>query len=122
VQIYPFILGVIAAWRVTHLLAFEEGPGEILEKLRRRIKPGFWGKVFECFYCLSLWVAAPIALLIAQGWRERAILWPALSGGAILIERFNAGAPAVAPGYYVEDAAPENPAAEVKTEENDVLR
>ncbi|HLW69492.1 MAG TPA: hypothetical protein VKS22_02610 [Candidatus Binataceae bacterium] len=120
--IYQFILGAIAAWRITHLLAFEEGPGALLESLRRRIKPGFWGKVFECFYCLSLWVAAPIALLIAQGWRERAILWPALSGGAILVERFNAGAPAMAPSYYTEDAAPENPDVETQAEEQDVLR
>ena len=126
-QIGQFILGAIAVWRITHLLAFEEGPGAILEKLRQRIKPGFWGKVFECFYCLSLWVAAPFALLIAQGWRERAILWPALSGGAILLERLSAGTPAVAPGYYAEDPAPEHAVAEdpapvIEAEEKDVLR
>jgi hypothetical protein len=115
-SIYQFIVGIIAVWRVTHLLAYEEGPGASLEKLRKRIKPGFWGKVFECFYCLSLWIAAPFALIIAQGWRERALLWPALSGGAILIERFSAGT-AAASGYYSED-----PPEQGREEHEDVLR
>ncbi|MGH7836219.1 MAG: hypothetical protein ACREQC_00185 [Candidatus Binataceae bacterium] len=116
-QFFQFILGAIAVWRVTYLLAFEDGPGALLKKLRNRAEPSFWGKVFECFYCLSLWVAAPFALLIASGWRERAILWPALSGGAILLERLSARAPVVAPGYYAED-----PPTQVEAEEKDVLR
>jgi len=116
-QIYLSILGVIAVWRVTHLLAFEDGPGLVFKRLRKRAERTFWGEVFECFYCLSLWVAAPFALLAMEGWREYALLWPALSGGAILLERLSAGEPTVAAGYYVEDQEKRTEA-----EDEDVLR
>jgi hypothetical protein len=32
-------------------------------------------------------VAAPLALLLGGAWAERLLLWPALSAGAILLER-----------------------------------
>ena len=43
--------------------------------------------MLDCFYCLSLWIALPLAIWIGVSWRERALLWPALSAGAILLER-----------------------------------
>ena len=39
---------------------------------------------------MGLWVAAPFAILIGGDLRERALLWPALSAGAILMERISA--------------------------------
>jgi hypothetical protein len=48
---------------------------------------GFWGDLLACFYCLSLWVALPVALLIGDRLVEALLIWPALSGGAILLER-----------------------------------
>jgi hypothetical protein len=44
-------------------------------------------KLMDCFYCLSLWIAAPLALL-TNHWREWPILWLALSGAACLLERW----------------------------------
>jgi hypothetical protein len=81
------ILGLLAVWRVTHLLLAEDGPWDLSVRLRRAAGPGFWGKLLDCFQCLSLWVAAPAALVLARGWRDRPLLWLALSGGAILLER-----------------------------------
>ena len=115
--IFESILGVVAVWRVTHMLAFEDGPGLAFNKLRKRAEQTFWGEVLACFYCLSLWVAAPFALLAMDAWREFALLWPALSGGAILLERLGESRATVAAGYYVED--PENT---TKAENEDVLR
>jgi hypothetical protein len=59
-------LAVFATWRVTHLLADEDGPGDIMYRLRARLGPSFAGKLMDCFYCLSLWVAAPFALLVTR--------------------------------------------------------
>lgn len=81
------LVAVLVVWRVTHLLAAEDGPGGILAALRRAMGAGFWGELLDCFYCLSLWVALPPALLLGEGWRDRLLLWPALSGAAILLER-----------------------------------
>lgn len=81
-----FILGLLGVWRVTHLLHAEDGPGEVFVKLRRLAGNSVIGQAMDCFYCLSLWVAAPFALLIGGSWPERALLWPALSAGAIALD------------------------------------
>ena len=80
-------LGILAVWRLTHLLYAEDGPWHVFARLRRVAGGGFWGQVLDCFYCLSVWVALPFALLLATSWREGVALWLGLSGGAILAER-----------------------------------
>jgi hypothetical protein len=96
-------LGVLAVWRLTHLLAAEDGPGDILVRFRRRAGNGFWGKLLDCFYCLSLWIAAPFALLLAAGWKEGLLSWLGFSAGAILLERATGPRPGVPPALYMED-------------------
>jgi hypothetical protein len=84
---YWLALGILITWRVTHLISIETGPWRLFEKLRRLAGSGALGELFACFYCLSLWIAAPLAVLLGSGWRHRLLLWPALSAGAILLER-----------------------------------
>lgn len=85
-NMYVFILGLLGVWRITHLLHAEDGPGDVIVKLRRLAGDSVTGQAMDCFYCLSLWIAAPFALVIGQGWLERALLWPALSAGAIALD------------------------------------
>jgi hypothetical protein len=80
-------LGVLGVWRVTHLLHAEDGPGQVVVRLRRLLGNSIIGQAMDCFDCLSLWVAAPCVLLVATGWPERAIAWLALSGGAMVLNR-----------------------------------
>jgi hypothetical protein len=98
-----FIVAVLSVWRVTHLLVGEDGPGDILVRLRRSLGGGFWGSLFDCFYCLSLWVAIPFALLAGRRWKDRLLLIPGLSGGAILLERLTARRPDDQVPFFVED-------------------
>jgi hypothetical protein len=100
-QIYWLALGVLSTWRITHLLQAEDGPGAILAKARRALGSGFWGQLADCFYCLSLWLALPLAWTIGHDIRERLFLWPALSAGAILLERLGKAEPP--PAAYFED-------------------
>ncbi len=86
-NVYRFVLVVLAVWRITHFLQAEDGPWEIVVRLRRRAGKTAWGDLLDCFYCLSLWIAAPFAPLLGNGWSEWLLLWPALSAGAIVIER-----------------------------------
>ncbi|MGH9928778.1 MAG: DUF1360 domain-containing protein [Pyrinomonadaceae bacterium] len=103
-RFYWLTLGILGVWRITNLLQAEDGPGDIMAHLRRKAGTGFWGKLLDCFYCLSIWTAVPFALFIGQGWRERLILWPAFSAGAILLERLtNPGRAMPPPAFYVED-------------------
>jgi hypothetical protein len=99
------VLGVLCGWRLTHLLVAEDGPWHSLARLRAALAGGFWGGLLDCFYCLSLWVSLPLALLIGADWPERLALWPALSAGAILLERGTARSAEAPPAAYQEDEA-----------------
>ena len=107
-RFYWLTLGVLCVWRITHLLQAEDGPWDLVVRLRRRAGDGFWGKLLDCFYCLSLWVAAPFALFIGDEWGERLILWPALSAGAILLERMANQGRGAQPALYFEEKEDED--------------
>ena len=82
-----FALASLATWRVTHLLAEEDGPGDAVVRLRARLGTGQLGRLMDCFYCLSVWVAAPLSLTVTRRRREVPLVWLALSGAACLLER-----------------------------------
>jgi hypothetical protein len=84
---FRFVLAVLATWRVTHLLANEDGPADIIFRIRQRFGSGFFGKLADCFQCLSLWVAIPIAFFVGRATLEWCVSWLALSGAACLLER-----------------------------------
>lgn len=88
-----FVLAVLATWRVTHLLANEDGPADIIFKLRRRLGDGLIGSLMDCFNCVSIWIAAPFTLFVSTNPLGWLVSWLALSGGACLLERLS-GAPA----------------------------
>jgi hypothetical protein len=84
---FRLTIAVLATWRVARLIAHEDGPFDIIVRLRGRAGEGVLGKLMDCPYCLSLWIAAPFALLLGHtvlGWF---VAWLAISGGASLIER-----------------------------------
>ncbi|HTU44139.1 MAG TPA: DUF1360 domain-containing protein [Bryobacteraceae bacterium] len=89
-------------WRVTHLLNAEDGPWRLSMRLRRHAGNGFWGELLDCFYCLSLWIAAPFAIGLGSSAKERALLWPALSAAAILLERLTAAKQDSSPAMVYE--------------------
>jgi hypothetical protein len=84
---YWLILAVLAVWRVSHLLNAEDGPWDLLVKLRRFAGDGAFGSLLDCFYCLTLWAAAPLAYLLGDDWKQSLLLWPAISAGAILLQK-----------------------------------
>jgi len=82
-----FVLAVLATWRVTHLLASEDGPADIIVRARAKLGNSFAGKLMDCFYCLSVWIAAPAALFVTRNWLEWIMAWLAVSGATCLLER-----------------------------------
>jgi hypothetical protein len=82
-----FIPAALATWRVTHLLGNEDGPAGIVFRLRRRLGHGLIGGLMDCFNCLSLWIAAPVAFFLSTSLIQWAMSWLALSGTACLLER-----------------------------------
>jgi hypothetical protein len=82
-----FVLAVLATWRVTHLLASEDGPADLIVRFRALLGRSIAGKLMDCFNCLSLWIAAPAALFVSRRPLEWLLSWLAISGGACLLER-----------------------------------
>lgn len=100
---YLLVLGSLGAWRLTHLLSAEDGPGNIVAKLRATAGRGFLGDIFDCFNCLSLWVSMPFAVLLGVGWKQTVLLWLALSGASILLQQLTDES---TPASYTEDQQP----------------
>ena len=84
-----YLRAALAAWRLTHLLAFEDGPFRSLERARRwseRFSAGF-----SCFYCLSAWVPLPFAWIMGGDGAERFLLWAGGSGAIVLLHKMSGG-------------------------------
>lgn len=107
--VVDLLLGSLAVYRLASLFVYEEGPGRIFDRIRRRAgildgehgetiypdPPTYWSDLLACTRCLSLQlgIGATLAGLvwIHFGWPVwilRAVALPlALSAGAILWER-----------------------------------
>jgi hypothetical protein len=86
-QMEDVAVAALILWRATHLFNVEEGPFGIVTRLRVSAGNGFIGGLLDCFYCLSLWLAIPVAIFAGENWAQRLLLWPALSGVACLLEQ-----------------------------------
>lgn len=85
VNVTGFIICTLAIWRISHLFSQEDGPFDIVIKFRKLLGQGFFGDLLDCFYCLSMWVAIPFAVLLCNQWLQGIIIWLALSGAACLL-------------------------------------
>lgn len=80
-------LAVLATWRVAHLVAREDGPFDVIVRVRAKAGNGMIGRLMDCPYCLSLWLAAPCAFVLAHGAAAWLLAWLAISGGASFLEK-----------------------------------
>ena len=76
-----FVLLSLAVWRLTALLVYDDGPGDVFVSLRDAI-----GGPLHCFWCTSVWVGFLASLVFYNGLIEWMMWGWALSGVAILID------------------------------------
>jgi len=91
------VVGALATWRVTHLLAHEDGPADIIVRIRARLGRSFVGSLMDCFNCLSFWIAAPAALYLSRNLLAWIFNWLALSGAACLMQSLTREGEVIAP-------------------------
>ena len=87
-QWFRFMISALAVWRLSHLLAAEDGPWDVIARIRRALGTTKLGKLMDCFYCISVWISIPFAFFIADWMLDRFIVWLALSGAASLANKF----------------------------------
>jgi uncharacterized membrane protein len=92
-----FALAALATWRVTHLLAEEDGPADAVFRLRKSLGSSLLGELMDCFGCLSIWVAMPASRYVVRSRRDVVPVVLALSGAACLLERAHRREPVVEP-------------------------
>jgi hypothetical protein len=86
-RVYRFAVASLATWRLTHLLAEEDGPADLVVSARAALGQGALGELMDCFYCLSVWTAAPLAFTVTRRRSEVPLAWLGLSAAACLLER-----------------------------------
>lgn len=84
---FTFLMMGLAVWRISHLLSQEDGPFDLVIRFRSKLGQGFLGSLLDCFYCLSLWIALPLAIWHGGSLSTILLYWIALSGFASVIEK-----------------------------------
>jgi hypothetical protein len=91
---FTFILGSLATFRLSHLVAKERGPLAVFERLRSTM-PGGRGSAKEwlsCIFCFSLSASALVCLTLWGGglnlsWSEWTLHWLGFSAIALIINQ-----------------------------------
>lgn len=95
------IMYALAVWRLSYMLVWEEGPGNVFGRLRNYVGvkynahnypygESFLAKLFSCLLCMSVWISLLITLgdkMLGRGRTTSATMPLALSAGAILVNR-----------------------------------
>ena len=79
-----FVLCALAVWRIAHLLVRENGPWDLIARLRATLGSGVLGRLMDCFYSLSFLISLPPAIWMSG--RRFLVPWLALSAMACLLE------------------------------------
>lgn len=100
---YDLVILILSTFRITNLFMYEDGPFEIFERFRKVlniyqieladgsthlevIDNNQIGKLFSCFWCLSVWVAI-FNFLLPEIVKKYLLLPLAISAGAIIIRQ-----------------------------------
>jgi hypothetical protein len=85
---FRFLLAALATWRLTFLLAREDGPWHIFARLRNRLNTGFFSQLLGCVKCVGMWVSIPFAFFVRGDLLELVVTWLALAGVTALIDEW----------------------------------
>ena len=86
-----FLVGCLATFRMSLLVAKEEGPAELARKARHAAPAGWIKRGFYCAWCQSFWWGMASAFFFActhrLAWADFPIYWLAFSAGAIVLNQ-----------------------------------
>ena len=96
------VVASLACYRVAQLLVFDEGPFCLFDRLRIRAgcydygedsKPQTGlGRFLSCPYCVGLWIAIPLTLILfPETITDFIVGWLAIAGGQAFLETIGCG-------------------------------
>lgn len=90
-EFFSWLVAIFATYRVAYLMTIDTGPGRIFEKARDWITKKFGAESWQaegasCFFCQSVWYAAPAALMIQpRDLGDFILLWLSIAGAATVL-------------------------------------
>jgi hypothetical protein len=84
---FVFLLALLGVYRLSHMIAMEEGPFDAFAELREKAGQRTWiGRGLHCPLCLSFWIALVFAVAITNP-TNIALVWLGLAGGCLVLHR-----------------------------------
>lgn len=84
-----FALSVLAVYRISYMMAKEEGPFSIFLSLRDAFDQSTWiGRGLNCPLCISVWISSVVASVMLYGTQDILgfiRLWLAIAGMCLII-------------------------------------
>ncbi len=79
-------LSILAIYRLSYLIAKEDGPFDMFASLRGKIgQEGWFGRGLNCPNCLSFWISIVPAIYISSSFLEFFTIWLGMAGMALII-------------------------------------
>jgi hypothetical protein len=97
-SLFKFVLAVFACYRLAQLIALDDGPYSVFDRLRKELgwraanENVFWqnmAELFHCPFCLGIWFAIPLAFYVGEGIIEIVIAWLAIAGAQAFLQGVN---------------------------------
>jgi hypothetical protein len=89
--VIAYLLAVFATYRVARILAMEDGPADVFQRIRERIDPTGEQKTslargVNCPLCVGVYVAFLMACLVPfQSWQMFVLAWFGIAGAQTLL-------------------------------------
>lgn len=89
---FVFLLALLGTYRLSHMIAMEDGPFDMFAELRESVSQRTWvGRGLHCPLCLSFWLSLcmvgwlSFVGLLPQG--HAFLMWLGLAGGCLVLHR-----------------------------------
>ena len=83
-----FALSVLAVYRVSHMIANEDGPFDVFVFIREKAGQRNWiGRGLNCVLCISVWLSIIPAIAMTRS-AEFVLYWFAIAGGVLVIHKY----------------------------------
>lgn len=85
------LLSSLTVWRVAVFICYEEGPFDLMVRLRRLLVRGGLGRLAGCFHCTAFWISLVTVGAVYRPDVKSFFLVLAIAGGASMSERLLTG-------------------------------
>lgn len=82
---FDFLVSALATWYLAYVISAQSGPLRLFERLRR---VGQLHELLSCIYCLSVWVAGGVYLVMVHTDVQWLVYIPAVAGAALMLRSY----------------------------------